>query len=195
VGSVRTNSGTAERRRWLELHGRRHPAAIGTMGVMAPDSFSGLLACVAAFGRAIHESFDPARFLAEFSEQFPEGSTLAQELGHQRTATAPKLTVVRMLIVLVLVHQPLDAFVKRMMHPAQGMARKRPSAPGACAECQQEDANGQAQNSGTSEAGIGQSAASFHWRAQPAPLWQLPTAGAPYCEPFHPARICIRILP
>jgi len=92
-------------------------------------------------------------------------------------------------------HQSLHAFVKRMMHPAQGMGPRRPAAPGACAECQQEDVNGQAQNSGTSEDAIGQSAASFQWRAQPPPLWQLPTAGAPYCEPFHPARICIRILP
>src|SRR2546426_763692 len=32
-----------------------------------PDSRSELLACVAAFGRSLDESFDPARFLAEFS--------------------------------------------------------------------------------------------------------------------------------
>ena len=34
---------------------------------MTPDSVSDLLACVAAFGRSLDESFDPARFLAEFS--------------------------------------------------------------------------------------------------------------------------------
>jgi hypothetical protein len=34
---------------------------------MAPDSFSDLLACVAAFGRSLDERLDPARFLAEFS--------------------------------------------------------------------------------------------------------------------------------
>ena len=34
---------------------------------MTPDSRSELLACVAAFGRSLDESFDPARFLAEFS--------------------------------------------------------------------------------------------------------------------------------
>jgi hypothetical protein len=30
-------------------------------------AFSDLLACVAAFERSLDESFDPARFLAEFS--------------------------------------------------------------------------------------------------------------------------------
>ena len=34
---------------------------------MAPDGLADLLACVAAFGRSLDESFDPARFLAEFS--------------------------------------------------------------------------------------------------------------------------------
>jgi GAF domain-containing protein len=37
------------------------------MRAMTPDSLSDLLACVAAFGRSLDESFDPARFLAEFS--------------------------------------------------------------------------------------------------------------------------------
>ena len=37
------------------------------MGSMTPDSLSDLLACVAAFGRSLDESFHPARFLAEFS--------------------------------------------------------------------------------------------------------------------------------
>jgi transcriptional regulator with GAF, ATPase, and Fis domain len=37
------------------------------MGTMTPDVFSDLLACVAAFGRSLDESFDPGRFLAEFS--------------------------------------------------------------------------------------------------------------------------------
>jgi hypothetical protein len=37
------------------------------MRAMTPDSLSDLLACVAAFGRLLDESFDPARFLAEFS--------------------------------------------------------------------------------------------------------------------------------
>jgi Nif-specific regulatory protein len=37
------------------------------MSAMTPDSLSDLLACVAAFGNSLHESFDPARFLAEFS--------------------------------------------------------------------------------------------------------------------------------
>ena len=34
---------------------------------MAADHLSDLLACVAAFGKSLRESFDPARFLAEFS--------------------------------------------------------------------------------------------------------------------------------
>ncbi|PYN93373.1 MAG: hypothetical protein DMD91_30220 [Candidatus Rokuibacteriota bacterium] len=37
------------------------------MSAMTPDSLSDLLACVAAFGRSLNDSFDPARFLAEFS--------------------------------------------------------------------------------------------------------------------------------
>jgi len=37
------------------------------MSAMTPDSLSDLLACVAAFGRSLDESFDPTRFLAEFS--------------------------------------------------------------------------------------------------------------------------------
>jgi hypothetical protein len=37
-----------------------------TMSAMTPDSLSNLLGCVASFGRSLHESFDPARFLAEF---------------------------------------------------------------------------------------------------------------------------------
>ncbi len=37
------------------------------MSVMTPDDLSDLLACVAAFGRSLDESFDPTRFLAEFS--------------------------------------------------------------------------------------------------------------------------------
>ena len=38
-----------------------------TMCAMVPDSFSDLLACVAAFGKSLDQSFDPAQFLAEFS--------------------------------------------------------------------------------------------------------------------------------
>lgn len=34
---------------------------------MTPDGLSDLLACVAAFGSSLDESFDPTRFLAEFS--------------------------------------------------------------------------------------------------------------------------------
>ena len=37
------------------------------MDAMTPDGLSDLLACVAAFGRSLDESFDPTRFLAEFS--------------------------------------------------------------------------------------------------------------------------------
>ena len=50
----------------------KQPTAFGivkrrTMSAMTPDSLSDLLACVAAFGRSLNDSFDPARFLAEFS--------------------------------------------------------------------------------------------------------------------------------
>jgi hypothetical protein len=34
---------------------------------MTQNGLSDLLACVAAFGRSLDDSFDPARFLAEFS--------------------------------------------------------------------------------------------------------------------------------
>ncbi len=34
---------------------------------MTPDGLSDLLACVVAFGRSLDDSFEPARFLAEFS--------------------------------------------------------------------------------------------------------------------------------
>jgi len=37
------------------------------MSAMTADGLADLLACVAAFGRSLDESFDPARFLAEFS--------------------------------------------------------------------------------------------------------------------------------
>ena len=48
---------------------RRFPAEPPrrTMSAMTPDSLPDLLACVAAFGRSLDESLDPARFLAEFS--------------------------------------------------------------------------------------------------------------------------------
>jgi len=48
---------------------RRFPAEPlrRTMSAMTPDSLPDLLACVAAFGRSLDESLDPARFLAEFS--------------------------------------------------------------------------------------------------------------------------------
>jgi hypothetical protein len=45
------------------------------MSAMATEALADLLACVAAFGRSLDDSFDPARFLAEFSAR-------AQRLVH-----------------------------------------------------------------------------------------------------------------
>ena len=50
----------------------KQPTAVGivkrrTMSAMTPDGLSDLVACIAAFGRSLDGSFDPERFLAEFS--------------------------------------------------------------------------------------------------------------------------------
>ena len=37
------------------------------MSAVAPEALADLLACVAAFGRSLDATFDPTRFLAEFS--------------------------------------------------------------------------------------------------------------------------------